>query len=119
MPHQQDSVSGFAMEPPRGARQNGYSNCSSMIHPSSAVGSSLNKTTASTRNKPEFRTQKSHKPQTATDLFNSSSRKEDRLFGKESGTVRNSFSSCTSHFKLSVDLRKLQKVIYSNAELRN
>ncbi|KAK9929976.1 hypothetical protein M0R45_027038 [Rubus argutus] len=86
MPHQQDSVSGFAMEPPRGARQNGYSNCSSMIHPSSAVGSSLNKTTASTRNKPEFRTQKSHKPQTATDLFNSSSRKEDRLFGKESGT---------------------------------
>ncbi|PRQ20740.1 putative protein-serine/threonine kinase CMGC-CDK-CRK7-CDK9 family [Rosa chinensis] len=85
MPHQQDSVSGFAMEPHRGARQNGYSQCSSVIHPRSVVGSSLNKTTASTKHKPELRELKSHKPLTATDLFNSSSRKDDRLFFKESG----------------------------------
>lgn len=111
MPHQQDSDSGFAMEPHRGARQNGYSQCSSVIHPRSAVGSSLNKTTASTKHKPELRELKSHKPLTATDLFNSSSRKDDRLFFKESGMVRNSFLQALNVLKLSFDLRETQKLV--------
>lgn len=51
------------MEPPRGARQNGYAHSNSMVHPS-AAGSSWNKTADnSTRKKPELRTQRSHMPQ--------------------------------------------------------
>lgn len=92
MPHQQDSASGFAMEAHRRAREKGYSQCSSVIHPSSGVGSSLNKTTASVRNKPELRAQTSHKPHTATDLF-----KNDRLFIKEAGMVRNLFHKHFMH----------------------
>ncbi|XP_008219089.1 PREDICTED: probable serine/threonine-protein kinase At1g09600 isoform X1 [Prunus mume] len=79
---QRDSVSGFAMEPSGGARQNGYSHCSSMIHPS-AVESSLNKT-VSTLNKSELRTQKSHKPQAGADFFISSNKKDERVHSRDS-----------------------------------
>lgn len=49
---QKDRGSGFLIDPVRGARQNGYSESRSAMHPS-AVGSSWNKTVGSTRNKPE------------------------------------------------------------------
>ncbi|KAB2628649.1 serine/threonine-protein kinase [Pyrus ussuriensis x Pyrus communis] len=81
---QRDTVSSFAMEPHGGARSNGYSHCSTMVHPS-AVGSSLNKTAGST-NRPELRSQRSHMPQAAADLLSSSSKKKETLAGKESRT---------------------------------
>ncbi|XP_068312638.1 probable serine/threonine-protein kinase At1g09600 [Pyrus communis] len=81
---QRDTVSGFAMEPHGGARSNGYSHCSTMVHPS-AVGSSLNKTAGST-NRPELRSQRSHMPQAAADLLSSSSKKKETVAGKESRT---------------------------------
>lgn len=84
---QRDSVSGFAMEPSGGARQNGYSHCSSMIHPST-VESSLNKT-VSTLNKSELSTQKSHKPQAGADFFISSNKKDERVYIRDSRMVRN------------------------------
>ncbi|KAM0972130.1 hypothetical protein ACFX2H_019674 [Malus domestica] len=79
---QRDSVSGFAMEPPGGARPNGYSLCSSMVHPS-AVGSSLNKTAGYT-SRPELKSQRSHMPQAAADLSSSSSKKDETVASKES-----------------------------------
>ncbi|CAN6584339.1 unnamed protein product [Malus baccata var. baccata] len=81
---QRDTVSGFAMEPHGGARSNGYSHCSTMVHPS-AVGSSLNKTVSST-SRPELRSQRSHMPQAAADLLSSSSKKKETVAGKESRT---------------------------------
>ncbi|KAM1465730.1 hypothetical protein COP2_045569 [Malus domestica] len=81
---QRETVSGFAMEPHGGARSNGYSHCSTMVHPS-AVGSSLNKTAGST-SRPELRSQRSHMPQAAADLLSSSSKKKETVAGKESRT---------------------------------
>ncbi|PON74527.1 GPCR kinase [Parasponia andersonii] len=82
----EDSGSGFRMEPPRGARQNGYAHSSSMVHPSVA-GSSWNKTADnSTRKKSELRTQRSHLPQAPADSsMISSTTKNESLPAKEYG----------------------------------
>lgn len=81
------------MEPPRGARQNGYAHSTSMVHPSAVVvGPSRHKAADFTRNKPEFRTQRSHMPQPPpTESSFSSTKKNDIVPAKESGMVNKYF----------------------------
>ncbi|KAF3951671.1 hypothetical protein CMV_022705 [Castanea mollissima] len=66
----EESGSGFRMEPPRGARKNGFTHCSSVVH-TSLVGSSLNRPGAPARYNGESKAQKSHMPPAAADLSNS------------------------------------------------
>ncbi|XP_038692884.1 probable serine/threonine-protein kinase At1g09600 [Tripterygium wilfordii] len=80
---QQDSGSGFRIEPPRGSLQNGYSHSNSMIHPS-VVGSSWNKSVGSGRSNAELKAHRYQMPQAAVDLSASSLNKDDRLFVKDS-----------------------------------
>ncbi|KAJ7949755.1 Kinase family protein [Quillaja saponaria] len=76
-PHE-DGGSGFPIEPPRGAAQNGYSHSTSMIHPA-IVG------LGSSRRNGELRSQRSHMPHAVADLSNSSVRKDKGMTSKESG----------------------------------
>lgn len=76
--NQNDSVSGFRIEPPRGAAQNRYAQSSTVVHPSA----SWNKNASSTRNNHELRTQRSHLPQQPAD-FSNNQKKEDRIFIRE------------------------------------
>lgn len=85
---QEDAGSGFPIEPPRGAKQNGFSHSNSMIHPC-AAGSSLNKNVGNARNNVELRTQKSHMPQATVDMSNSSLKKNETAHGKDSSVVKN------------------------------
>ena len=84
----EESGSGFRMEPPRGARQNGYAHSSSMVHPS-VGGSSSNKTADnSVRKKPELGTQRSLLPRApAESSVISSATKNEILPAKESEMV--------------------------------
>ncbi|XP_030934839.1 probable serine/threonine-protein kinase At1g54610 isoform X2 [Quercus lobata] len=79
----EESGSGFRMEPPRGARKNGYTHSSSVAH-TSLVGSSLNRPGAPARYNGESKAQKSHMPPAAADLSNSP-HKDERVARKEPG----------------------------------
>nr|QYW07104.1 cyclin-dependent kinase like 5 [Dimocarpus longan] len=74
---QDEGGSGFLIEPPRGAKKNGYSQPSSVVHPNA----SWSKNTGSARNNAEFssrqRIQMHHAP-------DDSSKRNDRMTGKES-----------------------------------
>ncbi|KDO51718.1 hypothetical protein CISIN_1g006004mg [Citrus sinensis] len=78
--NQEDSCSGFRIEPPTVGRQNVNSHSSTAVHPSA----SWNKSTVSTRNNSELRTQRSHLPQTAADFSNNNNRMNDRVFIRDS-----------------------------------
>ncbi|KAK7843109.1 putative serine/threonine-protein kinase [Quercus suber] len=79
----EESGSGFRMEPPRGARKNGFTHSSSVAH-TSLVGSSLNRPGAPARYNGESKAQKSHMPPAAADLSNSP-HKDERVARKEPG----------------------------------
>ncbi|XP_050215452.1 probable serine/threonine-protein kinase At1g09600 [Mercurialis annua] len=80
---QEDAGSGFRIEPPIGAKYNGFSQSNSMIHPS-AAGLSVNKNSGPSRNSNvESRTQKPHKPHTIVDVANTTVKKEDRFHAKD------------------------------------
>lgn len=98
---QVDAGSGFRIEPPRGAKQNGLPQSSSMIHPS-AVGSSLGKNTSSGKSNAEIRTQKSHLPRGIGDPPGSSHKKDDGSHSNDSSMVMNQLM-----FLLALILHKL------------
>lgn len=79
------------MEPPRGARKNGFTHSSSVVH-TSLVGSSLNRPGAPARYNGESKAQKSHMPPAAADLSNSP-HKDERVARKEPGMVITNFSA--------------------------
>lgn len=68
--HQEDNGSGFPIEPPSGARTNGFTHSSSMVHPSAADYSVWTSKVNSMRRETEFRTQTSFNPQPTVDLSN-------------------------------------------------
>lgn len=82
--NQEDSCSGFRIEPPTVGRQNVNSHSSTAVHPSA----SWNKSTVSTRNNSELRTQRYHLPQTAADFSNNNNRMNDRVFIRDSNMVK-------------------------------
>ncbi|XP_030522603.1 probable serine/threonine-protein kinase At1g09600 [Rhodamnia argentea] len=79
---QEDSGSGFLIEPPRVNRPNGFSHCSSMIHPS-VTESSLTSKGSSRKHPAELKTQKSLMPRATADLSNASLKKDDGAAPKE------------------------------------
>lgn len=79
---QEDSGSGFPIEPPRLNRPNGYSHCSSMIHPS-VTESSLTSKGSSRKHQAELKTQKSLMPHATADFSNTSLKKDDEGAPKE------------------------------------
>ncbi|KAG6656271.1 hypothetical protein I3843_04G010300 [Carya illinoinensis] len=78
----EDCGSGFRMEPPRGASQNGFSHSNSTVH-HNAVGSSWNKMPTATRSNGESKMQGSHMPQATPDPSNSSLKKDEGMSAKE------------------------------------
>ncbi|KAK3426537.1 hypothetical protein EUGRSUZ_F02965 [Eucalyptus grandis] len=79
---QEDSGSGFPIEPPRVNRPNDYSHCSSMIHPS-ITESSLTSKGSSRKNQADLKPQKSVIPHATADLSNASLKKNDEGAPKE------------------------------------
>ncbi|OWM67518.1 hypothetical protein CDL15_Pgr028381 [Punica granatum] len=73
---QEDSGSGFPIEPPRGVRPDGFTHSSSMIHPSAADSSTWTNKVSSARRNAELKTQTSFKPQPTVDLLNGSHKDE-------------------------------------------